>query len=73
MQSTPKLINQIQRPVTENLNRIVKTDEGHIVLYDEVANESLLITAQEDQPTIRRLTTHNPVILDDVFMKQPDG
>ena len=73
MQSTPKLINQIQRPVTENLNRIVKTDEGHIVLYDEVANESLLITAQEDQPTIRRLTTHNPVILDDVFMKQPEG
>ena len=41
------------------------------MLHHDTANTSLLHTAQEDNPTIRRFTLHNPVIPDGIFMSPP--
>ena len=70
-QSTPRSNFAEQSFRIKNLYEIIKTEDGHIVLPHDTANTSLLHTAQEDNPTIRRFTLHNPVIPDDIFMSPP--
>ena len=70
-QSKQKVVNAEKQTLIGILYEIIKTDEGHIVLHHEVTKASLLHTAQEDQPTIRCFTVHNPVITDDEFMIPP--
>ena len=70
-QSTPRRNIAEQSFQIENLYKIIKTEDGQVVLHHDTANASLLRTAQEDNPTIRRFTLHNPVIPDDIFMSPP--
>ena len=70
-QSTPRSNIAEQSFHIENLYEIIKTEDGHVGLHHDTANASLLHTAQEDNPTIRRFTLHNPVIPDDIFMSPP--
>ena len=69
-QSTPiiKLSPQNGSHTAEihDLFEIIKTEEEHLVSHHDTAPVTFLSTANENGPTIRRLTRDNPVIQDEI-------
>ena len=62
--------NNAQSPIIPDVYEIINTGNEHIVLYHESAPVSILTTAQDTLP-IRRLTTINAMIPDDIIMSPP--
>ena len=73
-QSTPKtpVIHEENKHVSiiQDVYELINTGDEHIVLYHESTPTSILMTEQDILP-IRRFTTFNPIIPDDVFMSPP--
>ena len=65
--STPppnyQLINPVRDPI---IYEIIKTEDQHVVLVDE-SEPTNAINNKNKRGVIRRFTTDNPVISDDVF------
>ena len=59
-----RLINTVRRPITYE---IIKTEDQHIVLVHDNQTPQT-INNEDENRVIRRFTTENPVIPDDVFM-----
>ena len=73
-QSTPKTPenheNNKHVSIIQDVYELINTGEEDIVLYHESAPTSILMTEQDTLP-IRRFTTINPIIPDEVFISPP--
>ena len=74
-QSTPTIKlsthNSSHPTETHDLYEIIKTGEEHLVLHHDIAPATILSTANEEGPTIRRLIRDNPVIQDGIDISPP--